>query len=475
MKTEVAQQIFQSHLKNLPTSGQANFLRLFCSYILDSSQRKLFILKGYAGTGKTTMIDAVVKFLIDVDMKSVLIAPTGRAAKVMSSYSKKPAFTIHKKIYVKRTVDGVSQFVLGQNLHTNTIFVVDEASMISSGVTINLGVLGKRALIDDLIEYVYSGKNCHLMFVGDTAQLPPVGEKTSISLNEEELKIAFHFGATYSVELTEVVRQAEESGVLLNATKLRKELAKSQFIKLKTSKDVIKVNGYDLAEYLDDAYRQNGEDGVVVLTRSNKNANLYNQHIRNRIFGQEEELESGDRLMVVKNNYFWLEDDSKMGFIANGDTMRVIRVGKIWEMYGFRFANIVVDFPDYPDEPELETKVILDSIMIDSPSLSRVKLKELYAAVSEDYSDEKNKRKRLEKVFQDPFFNALQVKFSYAVTCHKSQGGQWPVVFIDQGYLTDEMLGYEHNRWLYTALTRATEKLYLVNFNQKFFDTTDKD
>lgn len=470
MKTQDLQKIFQSHLKNIPTKRQEQFLNKFCEYILDQSIRKLFILKGYAGTGKTTMIDAAVKFLPDVKMKSVLLAPTGRAAKVITNYSKKTAYTIHKKIYVKRNIDGVSQFVLGKNLHTNTIFIVDEASMISSDITINLGVLGKRSLIDDLIEYVYSGKNCHLMFVGDTAQLPPVGEQTSISLNEEELSRSFHFGNVYSIQLTEVVRQQESSGILKNATILRQNIKKEGFPKLSLSDDVSLVTGNELQEFLEDTYHKYGEDGVVIITRANKWANLYNQNIRQRILGQEEELESGDRLMVVKNNYYWLEDDSKMGFIANGDIMRVLRVGKIEELYGFRFANVTVDFPDYPEELELETKVILDSIMIDSPSLSRTKLKELYQAVSEDYSDEKIKRKRLEKVFKDPYFNALQVKFSYAVTCHKSQGGQWPVVFIDQGYLTEEMLGYEHNRWLYTAMTRASEQLYLVNFNPKFFD-----
>ncbi len=470
LTTEQLIKIFQSHLKIIPTASQLSFVKAFCAYVSDVSQRKLFVLKGYAGTGKTTMIDAVVKFLPDVKMKSVLLAPTGRAAKVMSVYAQKNAYTIHKKIYVKRTIDGVSQFVLGKNLHTNTIFIIDEASMISSGVTINLGVLGKRSLIDDLIEYVYSGKNCHLMFVGDVAQLPPVGEKTSMSLSIEEMLQSFHFGNHFSAELIDVVRQNETSGILLNATHLRENLDQNSFPKLRLTQDVTRISGHELEEYLDDAYRKYGEDGVVILTRSNKWANLYNQNIRHRILGHEEELDSGDRLMIVKNNYYWLEDDSKMGFIANGDVVRVKRVGKIEELYDFRFANVVVDFPDYPEEPELDVKIILDSIMIESPSLPRTKLKELYLAVSEDYADEKNKRKRLEKVFQDPYFNALQVKFSYAVTCHKAQGGQWPAVFIDQGYLTEDMLGYEHNRWLYTALTRASEEVYLINFNDQFFE-----
>ena len=475
MTTHEAIRIFQLHLRITPTQGQLQFTQEFCSYVLEKCERKLFVLKGYAGTGKTTMLSAVVKFLPDIRMKSVLMAPTGRAAKVMANYSKKQAFTIHKKIYMKRSIDGVTQFVLGKNLHKNTIFIVDEASMISSGVTINLGVLGKRALIDDLIEYVYSGVNCHLMFVGDTAQLPPVGEKSGIALSIKSLNRSFHFNSIYEVELNEVVRQAKTSGILKNATTLRQKLSTKKYAVISEKEDVQRVFGHELQEYLEDAYHRYGEDNVAIITRANKWANLYNQNIRQRIFSREEELESGDRLMVVKNNYFWLEDDSKMGFIANGDTMIVKRVGKTEDLYGFRFANISVQFPDYPDEPELDLKVLLDAIMIESPSLSRTKLKELYLAVSEDYADERNKRKRLEKVFQDPYFNALQVKFSYAATCHKAQGGQWPCVFIDQGYLTEQMLGEEHNKWLYTAFTRASEQLYLVNFSDKFFEANEKE
>jgi exodeoxyribonuclease V len=474
--TQQLNTILLKHLKFSPTGCQSEFVEKMSEFILNQlPKRKLFILKGYAGTGKTTLIGALVKTLPELKMRTVLMAPTGRAAKVMSHYAQKDAFTIHKKIYVKRTIDGVSQFVPGKNLHTNTLFIIDEASMISSGVTISLGVLGKRALLDDLIEYVYSGKNCHLMFVGDVAQLPPVGESTSISLDEEELLKSFHFDYSVSVNLTEVVRQKHDSGVLAVATSIRENIHQTEFPKIQLNNDVLYLSGNDLQEKLEEVYHQFGKDGAIVITRSNKRANLFNQSVRHRILGFEEELDPGDLMMVVKNNYFWLEDTSKMGFIANGDVFKIKRVLKTWELYGFRFADLIIQFPDYPDEPELEVKVLLDSILTESPSLSRDKMKALYAAISEDYADITNKRKRMEKIMQDPFFNALQVKFSYAVTCHKSQGGQWPVVFIDQGYLTQDMLGYEFNRWLYTAITRASQRVFLVNFSKEFFGSLERD
>lgn len=469
MKTEQIHKILRQHLRFSPTSSQEAFLEGFSEFLEIPLARKLFILKGYAGTGKTTMISTVVKALSQLKMRSVLLAPTGRAAKVMSKYSQKQALTIHKKIYVKRSIDGVTQFVLNKNLHTNTLFIVDEASMISSGVTISLGVLGKRALIDDLIEYVYSGKNCHLIFVGDEAQLPPVGESTSIALNESELLKSYHFDFSKSIKLKEVVRQAKESGVLKVATDIRLNIKSEDFPKIKLNNDLLYLSGNELQENLEEIYHKFGRDNTIIITRSNKRANLYNQNVRQRILGFEEEIDNGDLLMVVKNNYFWLDDESKMGFIANGDVVRVKRVLKEWELYGFRFKDLIIEFPDYPDEAEREVKIILDSIHTESPSLTREQQKQLYYAVSEEYSDIKNKRKLMEKVLQDPFFNALQVKFSYAITCHKAQGGQWPVVFLDQGYLTKEMMGYEFNRWLYTAITRASERVYLVNFSKEFF------
>ncbi len=475
MKTNQLHTILHKHLKFSPTPCQQRFIEKFSDFVDNTySKRKLFVLKGFAGTGKTTLIGAVVKSLPELRMRTVLLAPTGRAAKVMSGYAQKEAFTIHKKIYVKRTVDGISQFVPGKNLHTNTLFIIDESSMISSGVTISLGILGKRALLDDLIEYVYSGANCHLMFVGDVAQLPPVGEETSIALDEVQLLKNFHFDYSDSVNLTTVVRQKKDSGILKVATTLRENLEKEGFPLLRLSNDVLYLQGNDLQEILEDIYNKYGKDGAVVITRSNKRANLYNQSVRQRILGYEEELTSGDLMMVVKNNYFWLEDTSKMGFIANGDVFRIKRVLRTTELYGFRFADLIVEFPDYPNEPNLEVKIILDSINTESPSMSRDKMKELYFAVSEDYADISNKRKRLEKVLQDPYYNALQVKFSYAITCHKSQGGQWPIVFIDQGYLTKEMIGYEFNRWLYTAITRSSERVYLVNFSKEFFGGSPK-
>ncbi|MFP5470817.1 MAG: ATP-dependent RecD-like DNA helicase [Bacteroidia bacterium] len=470
METQNIAKLLRLQLKFSPTLGQEAFIEAFSEFLGSRLARKIFILKGYAGTGKTTMIGAVVKSLSPFKMRSVLLAPTGRAAKVMSKYTQKQAFTIHKKIYVKKSIDGVTQFVLNKNLHSNTLFIVDEASMISSGVTISLGVLGKRALIDDLIEYVYSGKNCHLIFVGDEAQLPPVGENTSIALDERELLKSYHFDFSKSIKLKEVVRQAKESGVLKVATDIRENIKNTSFPKIKLNNDLLYLSGNELQEKLEEIYQKFGKDNTIIITRSNKRANLYNQNVRQRILGFEEEIDNGDLLMVVKNNYFWLDDESKMGFIANGDVVRVKRVLKEWQLYGFRFKDLIVEFPDYPDEPEHEVKIILDSIYTESPSLTREQQKQLYYAVADDYSEIKNKRKLMEKVLQDPFFNALQVKFSYAVTCHKAQGGQWSVVFLDQGYITEEMLGYEFNRWLYTAITRASQRVYLVNFSKEFFN-----
>ncbi len=360
------------------------------------------------------------------------------------------------------------------NLHTNTIFIVDEASMISnSGGLSDGGMFGGGSLLDDMIQYVFSGTNCKLLLIGDTAQLPPIGLDISPALDIDYLKASFYFSID-TFTLTEVVRQTEGSGILTNATDIREQiknnLTKQPHFKLDSFPDIVRINGDELEDALNSAYNNYGAEDSVVICRSNKRANLFNQQIRARIRWQENELSSGDYMMVVKNNYFWLPEDSKAGFIANGDIVQLTRVGNIQEMHGFRFADVRMRMIDYPDEPELETRLLLDTILSESPALSQADNKKLYESVALDYSDVADRRLRSKKIKEDGFFNALQVKFAYAITCHKAQGGQWPCVFVEQGYLTDEMINTEYLRWLYTAISRATQQLYLVNFNKEFFD-----
>ncbi|MGQ0829740.1 MAG: ATP-dependent DNA helicase [Bacteroidota bacterium] len=459
-------------LKHFPfetTDGQRTLLAKLSEFILGKNSDQIFIIKGYAGTGKTTIVRSLVQSLPAVKGKTVLLAPTGRAAKVLSNYTKKQAFTIHKKIYFKKsTSEGGFAFQLQQNLHNDTIFIVDEASMISNSGGLSNG----GSLLDDLITYIFNGNNCKLIFIGDTAQLPPVGLNISPALDAKFLKSSYYF-AIEAFELTEVVRQTENSGILGNATIIRNQIkndsnSKPEF-RLDNFKDIIRLGGDGLEDALNDAYNKYGAEGTMIICRSNKRANIFNQQIRARIRWQENELSAGDYMMVVKNNYFWLPDESKAGFIANGDIIQLISVGKIQEMYGFRFADVRMRMIDYPDEPELDARLLLDTIMSESPALSQEENKKLYNSVSADYSDVADRRMRLKKVKEDKFFNALQVKFAYAVTCHKAQGGQWPCVFVEQGYLTDEMINTEYLRWLYTAVSRATERLYLVNFNTEFF------
>lgn len=457
------------------TPGQKTLLGKLAGFILGRNSDHIFVIKGYAGTGKTTLVSALVKSMPALNGKTLLLAPTGRAAKVLSGYTQKPAFTIHKKIYIRRSgEEGSASFHLQQNLHTNTIFIVDEASMISnSGGLTKGGSFGDGSLLDDLIEYVFSGTNCKLIFIGDTAQLPPVGMDVSPALDIEFLKASYSFQVD-SFELTEVVRQVNDSGILFNATKIRNQIRTRENLQphfdLKGFTDVIGIDGADLEDALNDAYNKYGAEETMIVCRSNKRANIYNQQIRARIRWQESELSSGDFMMVVKNNYFWLPQESKAGFIANGDIIEILRVGNIQEMHGFRFADVRMRMIDYPDEPELDVRVVLDTIMSESPALSQQDNKKLFDSVMLDYGDIADRRMRLKKVKKDGFFNALQVKFAYAVTCHKAQGGQWPCVFVEQGYLTDEMLNVEYLRWLYTGITRASEKLYLVNFNKEFYD-----
>lgn len=460
------QEKFYSYLPAAPTTDQIDLVERMERFLFQNVERAGFIIRGYAGTGKTTAIAAMIKTFPSFQLKSVLLAPTGRAAKVLSNFSKKQAFTIHKKIYQsERGKDGETHFKLAANLHTNTIFIVDEASMISDGGSY------ERSLLDDLIEYVFSGRNCRIVFIGDIAQLPPVGKSLSPALDPKFL-ITNYYLRLKGVELTQVLRQATESGILYNATKIREQTTVKK-PKLKFSlegfDDVKRIDGVELEDELNTCFGKYGAEETIVISRSNKRANVFNQQIRVRIKGLDEEIATGDYLMVVKNNYFWLDEKSAVNFIANGDIIEIMRMGNIEELYGFRFLEATVRLIDYPQLQPIEVKLLLDSISSEAPSLTKEDSQRLFETVMEDYEEVTNKRIKMELLKKNPYFNALQVKFGYAVTCHKSQGGQWKAVFVDQGYLTEEMLDTEYARWLYTAVTRATERLYLVNFNDQFF------
>ena len=449
-----------------PTSEQENALKLLADFLLSPDSDGVFLLKGYAGTGKTSLVSALVKTLDELKQKCILLAPTGRAAKVFSHYAGHSAYTIHRRIYRQRSFSNeLDNFTMNVNLHQHTLFIVDEASMISNeGLSGNL--FGSGRLLDDLIQYVYGGQGCRLILVGDTAQLPPVGEEESPALSADVLK-GYGLSVTEQV-LTQVVRQKLDSGILYNATELRIQMGGDCFgmmprIRTEGFLDVRRITGADLIETINTCYDQAGMDETIIICRSNKRANLYNNGIRNTILYREDELNTGDILMVAKNNYFWGADVKELDFIANGDIAEVRRVRRIHEMYGFRFADVLLSFPDYGDI-ELETKVLLDTLHSDSPALTKEESDRLFYAVLEDYQDIPTKRERMKKMKADPWYNALQVKYAYAVTCHKAQGGQWKRVFIDQGYIAEDMLTPDYYRWLYTAFTRATETLYLVNF-----------
>ncbi len=463
-----ASQIAQK-FPNQPTQQQEQAFLLLERFLLAENERDCFLLKGYAGTGKTTLISALVQVLPKFQWKSVLLAPTGRAAKVMSAYSSKKATTIHKRIYRKKqAMSPEMYFSLAQNSLEDTIFIVDEASMIADESSDYSG----SGLLQDLIDYVYNEKRCKLILVGDTAQLPPVGAEESPALDPAYLRLNYGLDV-FSIELTEVVRQEKNSGILFQATNLREMIRKSQVSQLKLItkgyQDVFHMTGERLVEGLAYAYDKYGIENTLVVCRSNKSANAYNLNIRNRILYREEELTGGDYIMVVRNNYFWLNEPEKSGnFIANGDIAKIRKVKNISEEHGFRFADVVLEFIDYPDEEPLECKVLLDTLYAETPSLSTADSKRLFEAVMADYSEIENKRLRMLELKKDPFYNALQIKFAYAVTCHKAQGGQWDAVFIDQGYLTDDMLNVEFLRWLYTAITRSTRELFLVNFGAQF-------
>ncbi|PXX22663.1 ATP-dependent RecD-like DNA helicase [Arenibacter sp. ARW7G5Y1] len=455
-----------------PTAKQSVALQKLASFVLSKEKDSVFMLKGFAGTGKTTIVGTIVTNLWKTTMKAVLMAPTGRAAKVMSNYSGTQAFTIHRKIYFpKKQSGGGVQFVLSPNKHRNTIFIVDEASMISDTRT-DSKLMENGSLLDDLLMYVYSGHNCKLILIGDTAQLPPVHLNISPALDEDQLSLNYN-KEVIKLELDEVVRQAEDSGILVNATNLREQLQNEFFDDFKFSvshyTDIVRlVDGNDIQEAIDDSYSQNGKEETAIIVRSNKRANLYNGNIRNRILYLENELATGDYMMVVKNNYFWLKPTSEAGFIANGDIIEVLEIFSIKELYGFKFAEVKVKMVDYPNQKPFETVLLLDTIMAETPSLSYDDGNRLYQEVMKDYADEKSKYKKFLAVKNNKFFNALQVKFSYAITCHKSQGGQWDTVFVEQPYLPNG-IDKEYLRWLYTAVTRAKHKLYLIGFKDDFF------
>lgn len=448
-----------------PTSQQSALMEKVANFIVDKDSDRIFLLKGYAGTGKTSVISSVIKVMDELQQPVVLLAPTGRAAKVLSIYSEKQAFTIHKKIYRQKSgADFNSDFNLNVNLHKSTLFVVDEASMIANSAPDS--VFGSGCLLDDLIHYVYSGENCRLILIGDTAQLPPVGQLLSPALDKGMLE-----GYGFSVdefELTEVVRQASSSGILSNATFLRTLIANEFYddglpkIDTESFPDVKKMPGDELIEALSSSYGKYGTDDVIVISRSNKRANVFNNGIRNSVLYREEELSSGDMLMVVKNNYFWSKDIKGFDFIANGDVAEVKRIRNKRELYGFRFAEVLLYFPDY--DTEIEANILLDTLQSPSPTLTYDDSNRLFQAVQEDYMDIGNKRDRMLKMRQDPYLNALQVKFAYAVTCHKAQGGQWDDVYIDVGYITEEQTDIEFLRWLYTAFTRAKRNVYMINW-----------
>jgi len=473
LKDHIKNKILDELILN-PTKGQADLIDKLAAFILSDDPNAIFLVKGYAGTGKTTIISALVKAFRDFKIKSMLLAPTGRAAKVLSSYANKSAYTIHKKIYrQKSSKDGFGVFALDTNLHSQTFFIVDEASMISNTFT-DVSVFGSGRLLDDLIHYVYNQKNCKLILIGDTAQLPPVGIDISPALDKKQL-VSFHLNVT-EYQLSEVVRQVEDSGVLLNATKIRNLILKENYqfpkFELNHLDDIQPVTGNELIEIITDSYDKYSIEDSIIITRSNKRANQYNKGIRNQILWYEEEIAVGDLIMVVKNNYYWLEDNDKVDFIANGDIGKIVQIKKYDERYGFRFADIVLQLIDY-DNLEIDCKIILDTLDINAASLSSEDNKRLFYSVLEDYQHLKTKKQQYQSVKEDDFFNALQVKFSYAITCHKAQGGQWKSVFIDHGYLQAEMLNKAYLRWLYTAFTRPVEKLYLVNFHKQFFYDED--
>ena len=449
-----------------PTPEQAQALDVFTQFMTDRDDQVVMILRGSAGTGKTTLAGAIVKAMAALKQKLILLAPTGRAAKVFSLNAGHAAYTIHRRIYRQKSAGDLSAFNLNVNLNRDTLFIVDEASMIA-----NLGLgetaFGSGCLLDDLMQFVYNGQNCRLLLIGDRAQLPPVGEEESPALSAHVLR---GYGMrVYETDLNQVLRQSEDSGILWNATMIR-NLWRGEAGMVRLPKicfhgftDIQVVMGNELVDNLSSSYYHAGMDETIVITRSNKRANIYNQGIRNMVLDRDEELCRGDLLMIVKNNYFWTDGAKEIPFLANGDRAVVQRVRNVHELYGFRFAEVTMTLPDY-DDYELTATVCLDTLTTEAPALTHEQQEQLFNAVMEDYADFTVKTERIKKLKSDRYYNALQIKFSYAVTCHKAQGGQWAHVYLDQGYMTDDMLTPDYIHWLYTAFTRATEKLYLVNW-----------
>ncbi|WP_435413307.1 ATP-dependent DNA helicase [Psychroserpens mesophilus] len=456
-----------------PTTKQLIVLEQLSQFVYSDVPNNLYLLKGFAGTGKTSIIGTLVSNLWETKRSAVLMAPTGRAAKVISNYSKKEAFTIHKKIYFpKKDKGGGVKFVLQPNKHKNTIFIVDEASMIPD-IASDSKLFENGSLLDDLMQYVYSGHKCKLLLIGDKAQLPPVKSDLSPALNAHVLGMNYNKNVT-SIELDEVVRQEQDSGILENATRLREVLDNEFYESFKFNvngfTDIVRlIDGHEVMDAINDAYSENGHEETAIIVRSNKRANLYNQQIRNRILFNENELTVGDFLMVVKNNYFWIKPTTEAGFIANGDIIQVLEIFSITELYGFRFAEVKVQMVDYPKMRPFETVLLLDTIEAETPSLPYEDSNRLYQEVQKDYEDEASNYKKFLKIKGNKHFNALQVKFSYAITCHKSQGGQWHTIFVEQPYLPNGV-DRDYLRWLYTAVTRAKEKLYLIGFKDEFFE-----
>lgn len=469
LSTHISHQIY-AKLSFKATFNQKKIIEQLSAWAADDDFSRIFLLNGYAGTGKTTIIAAFVAALKELGIKPILLAPTGRAAKVLTRYSDETAYTIHKKIYRERTItDYESKFALDYNRERNAIFIVDEASMLSA--VSSDSSFGSGNLLDDLVQYVRSGKQCRLMLVGDDAQLPPVGDDYSPALDIAEVS---QYGDVEYASMDEVVRQSHDSGILFNATMLRCMLENHIYeiphFDLSHS-DFTRIEGGELMEALQDCYDRYGRDETIVITRSNKRANRYNEGIRRYTLSAEEEIESGDMLMIVKNNYFYAERDeqSPMSFVANGDVARLKRIRRFEEFYGFRFVDAVVSFPDY-DDYEMECKLLLDTLSSESPSLTRDQSRTLFYEVEKDYDDIKAKTKRYRAIRENEHFNAMQIKFAYAVTCHKAQGGQWKAVFVDRCLFGDEQMSKDLLRWLYTAITRATERVYVVNFGDDFFE-----
>ncbi len=447
-----------------PTAEQENAMRVFAGFMADRDAHAVMIMRGSAGTGKTSLAAAIVKTMVRLQQKVVLLAPTGRAAKVFSLHAGHNAYTIHRRIYRQKSLDG--SFGLNFNSLQNALFVIDEASMVSNAAAFGESIFASGQLLDDLIQFVYGGQNCRMMLIGDKAQLPPVGAEESPALMAAVLR---QYGLhVHECDLNEVLRQSQDSGILYNATVVRQmithdEMTQLPLIRFRGFADIVRVPGDELIEQMNSSYSEVGIDETMVVTRSNKRANIYNQGIRNTILGREEELTTGDMLMIVKNNYYWGQGDQTISFIANGDRARIVRVRNNRQLYGFHFADVWLQLPDY-DNYELQATVICDSLTSEAPSLTREQGEQLFNAVMEDYADIPLKQDRLKRMKEDRHYNALQVKYAYAVTCHKAQGGQWAHVYVDQGYMTDDMLTPDYIHWLYTAFTRASEKLFLVNW-----------